>query len=196
MTGDRDYFAAGLELLASGGVRAVTIARLGEALGLTKGSFYHHFRNVEDYKTRLLSHWAIEREREVLAAAAAVGNPHDRLDVLIELSIGLPHEAEVAIRSWARTDERAWAMRELVDAARERTVREAFLAIGAPQQVSEEFGRLAVAVLIGAQNRSASTDRDGLRQLYRRLTSMALTTSVPGELSGSSAGERSSSTGS
>jgi AcrR family transcriptional regulator len=184
MTGERDYFAAGLAILAEGGLGAVTIARLCEALGVTKGSFYHHFRNVEDYKTRLLSHWAIEREREVVAAAAAVGDPYDRLDVLIELSIGLPHEAEVAIRSWARTDDRAWAMRELVDAARERTVREAFLGIGVDPVVAEEFGRLAVAVLVGAQNRSASTDREGLRLMYRRLTSMALAVYGPGEPDG------------
>ena len=37
-----DYFEAGLDLLAEGGVQAQTIANLCERLAITKGSFYHH----------------------------------------------------------------------------------------------------------------------------------------------------------
>ncbi|MEV0081899.1 TetR/AcrR family transcriptional regulator [Saccharopolyspora sp. NPDC050642] len=43
MSGKQDWLDAGLEILADQGVPALTIDRLATKLGLTKGSFYHHF---------------------------------------------------------------------------------------------------------------------------------------------------------
>lgn len=170
------YFDAGMHLLAHGGVGAVTIARLCAALGVTKGSFYHHFRGVEDYKTQLLLEWSSEREVQVLVAAGAVDDPMERLTVLREFGIALHHEAEVAIRAWSRTDDAAWAARAKVDAARERTVADAYHEIGVPRDVAQMLGRLGVAVLIGSQHRSETTDRDALRDLYVNLHEMTMAT--------------------
>jgi AcrR family transcriptional regulator len=171
-----DYFDTGMQLLALGGVRAVTVARLCTALGVTKGSFYHHFRGVEDYKTQLLAHWSSEGERQVLVAADAVADPVERLTVLRELGIALHHEAEVAIRAWSRTDAAAWSVREKVDAARERTVAEAYREAGVATDVAQMLGRLGVAVLVGAQHRGEATDRDSLREMYLRLHEMTMAT--------------------
>ncbi|MDO8389749.1 MAG: helix-turn-helix domain-containing protein [Actinomycetota bacterium] len=177
--GPQDYFDAGMALLAGGGVGAVTIARLCSELGVTKGSFYHHFRGVEDFKTQLLVHWAIDGERQVLQAAASVADPVERLDTIRELGIALNHEAEVAIRAWSRTDAHAWAVREQVDVARERTVAAAYTEVGVPHEAAELLGRLAVAVLVGAQHRGETTDRDALRQLYGRLQEMTAAIYLP-----------------
>lgn len=170
------YLDAGMHLLASGGVVAVTIARLCAALGVTKGSFYHHFRGVEDFKSQLLLEWSTERERQVLVAAGAVDDPIERLTVLREFGIALHHEAEVAIRAWSRTDDTAWAARAKVDAARERAVADAYHEIGVSRDVAQMLGRLGVAVLIGAQHRSETTDREALRDLYVNLHQMTMAT--------------------
>jgi len=177
--GKQDYFDAGMELLARGGVRSVTIARLCAALEVTKGSFYHHFRGVDDYTSQLLTHWATERERQVLVAADAISDPMLRLDALREFGVALHHEAEVAIRAWSRTDAAAWSVREKVDAAREHTVAEAYREIGVPPEVAQMLGRLGVAVLVGSQHRREVTDRDVLRELYIRLHEMTMATYLP-----------------
>lgn len=174
LRGRTDYFDAGMDLLGSGGVGAVTIARLCQTLGVTKGSFYHHFRNVEDYRHQLLTHWASERERQVLVAAGAVSDPIERLEVLREAAVKLHHEAEVAIRAWSRTDADAWAVREKVDAARERTITDGYRDAGLPDDVAASLGRYAVLALIGAQHRSRTTDRDLLDEMFRRLHDMAM----------------------
>ena len=59
--GKADYFDAGLELLASGGIGAVTISALCYRLGVTKGSFYHHFSSQTEFQDELLAYWASER---------------------------------------------------------------------------------------------------------------------------------------
>lgn len=175
----QDYFDSGMALLAREGVRGVTVAKLCEGLGVTKGSFYHHFRGVEDFKAQLLDHWSTEREQQVLVAADAVLDPYERLDALREAAIGLHHEAEVAIRAWSRTDPVAWKVRERVDAARESTVATAYAEIGVDPQIATLLGRLAVAVLVGTQHRAETTDRDQLRAQYQRLQDMAMATLVP-----------------
>ena len=49
-TRDRDaYFAAAYELLVTHGCGGVTIAALCDRLGVTKGSFYHHFADMAEF---------------------------------------------------------------------------------------------------------------------------------------------------
>ncbi len=174
-----DYFAAGMDLLAGEGVGALTIARLCTALGVTKGSFYHHFRGIEDYRTQLLAHWANQLERQVVLSARMITDPVQRIEVLSTLGLQLQHEAEVAIRAWSRTDADAGRVREKVDAARERVVTDAYIELGVAPEVAELLGRIAVAILIGAQHRGATTDRHALEAMYRLLADVTDRVHVP-----------------
>jgi AcrR family transcriptional regulator len=49
-----DWLQAGLRILATSGAPGLTIDSLTSALGVTKGSFYHHFKGFGEYKTALL----------------------------------------------------------------------------------------------------------------------------------------------
>ncbi len=170
----QDYFDAGMDLLAAEGVSALTIARLCGELGVTKGSFYHHFRGVEDYRTQLLTHWASDRSAQVVAAAGAIDDPVRRLRVLLQAGVELPHEAEAAIRAWSQRDPDAWRVRVAVDEARERIIAAAFRAAGVDAGHAELYGRLAVVTLVGAQHRGATTDRAALRSMFDWMLASAL----------------------
>ena len=52
-----EWLDAGLELLADEGAPAVTIERLTGKLGVTKGSYYHHFKGAAGYRTALLEYF-------------------------------------------------------------------------------------------------------------------------------------------
>ena len=75
-----DYFDAGMEFLAIGGVQSVTIANLCARLRVTKGSFYHHFQSGDQFKIELLAHWASACTQQVEAAASQVADPLERLE--------------------------------------------------------------------------------------------------------------------
>ena len=53
----QDWLVAGLTLLGSTGSPDLTIDQLTDYLGVTKGSFYHHFKNYQDYVEQMLTFW-------------------------------------------------------------------------------------------------------------------------------------------
>jgi AcrR family transcriptional regulator len=176
-----DYFEAGLRLVGEAGSGAVTIARLCEALDVTKGSFYHHFRNIDDYRLQLLKHWAVEREGQIADALAQADGPVQRAVAMREHALGLAHEAEAAIRSWSRRDPAVDAMQQRVDAERERATAEAYREAGVPDEVAQVLGRIAVGLLIGVQHRSRPADRNGLEMMYRLLHDLVVAQYLGGD---------------
>ena len=53
----RDWFITAIYLLAEGGPAAITIDALCQRLEVTKGSFYHHFKNYDDFKLSFLNYY-------------------------------------------------------------------------------------------------------------------------------------------
>ena len=160
-----DYLAAGLDLLAEGGVSAVTIAALCRGLGVTKGSFYHHFGDVSGFHEALLASWE-EGTHHAIEAARAVTDSHQRLGVLKELGVAAHHEAESAIRAWARSYEPAAAVVHRVDGAREANLVESFRAIGLPPTRARHLARIGLATLIGTQALERPVDRKRLLAVF------------------------------
>ena len=118
MAGKRDWLDAGLVLLAEHGAPSVTIERLTERLGLSKGSFYRHFKGMSGFRTALLAHFESERTTRFMEQADAAGE--DRLGALLKLVLapGPGPELEIAVRAWALQDAEARAVQERVDRTR------------------------------------------------------------------------------
>ncbi|MFJ9780518.1 TetR/AcrR family transcriptional regulator [Amycolatopsis sp. NPDC101161] len=118
MVSKRDWLYAGLVLLAEQGAPSVTIERLTERLGLSKGSFYHHFKGMGGFRTALLAHFEAERTTRFMEQADAA--PGDRLDALLKLVLapGPGLGLEIAVRAWALQDAEARAVQERVDRTR------------------------------------------------------------------------------
>jgi len=118
MAGKRDWLDAGLVLLAEQGAPSVTIERLTGRLGLSKGSFYHHFKGMSGYRTALLEHFEAERTTRFMEQAEAAED--DRLGALLKLVLapGSGPELEIAVRAWALQDAEARAVQERVDRTR------------------------------------------------------------------------------
>lgn len=68
MSGKRKQalLAEGLDILAVHGPNGLTIDALCTRLACTKGSFYHHFRNREQFVRDLLEYWIEEHTLRVI----------------------------------------------------------------------------------------------------------------------------------
>lgn len=163
--GKADYFDAGLELLASGGIGAVTISALCYRLGVTKGSFYHHFSSQATFQQELLVFWASERAEQLIPFIEAM-DPIDRLDALKRAAVGLRHESESAIRAWARTDTAAATAQAQVDHDRETRLAGFLADAGISKERAALLARIGMSILIATQQLERPVDRKRLMAAF------------------------------
>lgn len=115
---------AGIEILVRESIEHVRIERIAVQLGVTKGSFYWHFKDRADLHTAILDRWLqkatigvkerVERERATAS---------ERLLRLLELPFWSPNAArsadlELAIRAWSRRSALARSAVSKVDGVR------------------------------------------------------------------------------
>lgn len=101
-----DWIQAGYALLADDGIQALKLDRLCSRLGVTKGSFYWHFKDMAGYRAALVRAWAELRDhdRSDFGAVAHVP-PRERLArMMATLRSERQWTLERAMREWARTD--------------------------------------------------------------------------------------------
>lgn len=159
------YLESALDVLAVAGSEGLTISELCSRLGVTKGSFYHHFSGMPEFVTALLEFWEEQRSRRLIEASAAVPDPEARFKLLSDIAVGLPHEAEAALRAWGRSNIEVRAVVERVDEARERHLAESLVLFGLPLEKAELRARIAVAILVGTQQRENPVDVERLRAM-------------------------------
>ncbi len=107
-----DWVEAGQALLIEGGIDAVKLQRLTECLEVTTGSFYHHFRNLDDFLCALAEYYGSKQAQLLFdTARAEVGD--DPADLLREstniFGRGSMRLLNISMRAWAHGDERAAA---------------------------------------------------------------------------------------
>jgi AcrR family transcriptional regulator len=77
-----DWEDAALNLIAEQGVGALAVEALARQLGVTKGSFYWHFRTREALLQAALERWEQYGEREIIGQIEAIPDPRERLPEL------------------------------------------------------------------------------------------------------------------
>jgi AcrR family transcriptional regulator len=179
-----DWIAAATEVLVDQGIDHVRVDLLARELGVTRGSFYWHFRDREDLLRRVLQAWS-ERstvsltQRLVLAQSA---DPQAQLRDVITLpfrgrAAAKAARIELAIRAWARRDEMARRAVDESDAARLAYHGEIFVALGfqGAQAQARAFLLYGYEVAESLLHRQGSlAQRDARRRFVEQLVSQPL----------------------
>ncbi len=78
-----DWERAALEMIADAGVGALAVEALARRLGVTKGSFYWHFRNREALLQAALIRWEADDDDDLQQHTGSAGEPpRERLGAL------------------------------------------------------------------------------------------------------------------
>lgn len=115
------WLEEGLAVLADKGVAGVRIESISRRLGLTKGSFHHHFDGIEDYHRALLERHAHEHTCALTQLAEELGElpSSQALQALPRRAKELLDvDRERAVRSWAVFDPAARLVQEHLDRTR------------------------------------------------------------------------------
>ena len=148
------WIDAAIEILVGGNVDAIRVEVLAKTLGVTKGSFYWHFRDRSDLLARLLAFWRDGRIADITRhAASPAGREREQALRLIELYSGNRSRkgiaSELAIRDWARKDEMAAKAVEEVDVVRLDLAGRLLAASGFPPAEARARSLLLYAYVFG-----------------------------------------------
>jgi AcrR family transcriptional regulator len=147
------WIEEGLSALAAGGPDAVRIESLAQALGVSKGGFYWHFKDRQALLEEMLDAWERTWVDEVIQAVETEGgDARARLRRLFALAAAAGGELlkiELAIRNWARREEAVAERLRHVDNRRMDYMRSLFGAICEDDDDVEACCLLAFSLFIG-----------------------------------------------
>ena len=145
-----EWIAGAIDALADEGVAGMCVEALAKRFGVTKGSFYWHFKGRQDLVDAVLQTWQAAQICKVDRHAAA-GSGDAPLRQLIdnygddcrEIAI------ESAVRDWAWRDAQAAAAVEAVDRHRLESACRLFVAAGLGEDEARSRSLLLFAYLFG-----------------------------------------------
>lgn len=160
-----DYFDAAMKVLAVDGFSALKIGKLCKAVGVTTGSFYHYFGSWDGFVTELLEYWEREQTERIVQLATVPDEPTERVAVLKQLALTLPHEAEAAIRAWGNTNPVIADFQRRVDAERLEAVRLVISGVVPDRKKAEYLAFVGMTLLVGLQQWRSPVEAKELRRL-------------------------------
>lgn len=135
-----DWIEAAFETLLNHGIAAVTVENLCRILGVTKGSFYHHFQDRSALLNALIEHWkslllVTRQDRSEITDRPTL---RESLSASVEWALGNKiHRWEAALVGWGLYDPRALNARREVNESRMEASRDPFLRFGFSEEEAE-----------------------------------------------------------
>jgi len=174
-----DWIQASFRALTRGGPQAIKAEAIARDLGVSKGSFYWHFKDVNALKKAMLEHWLeIATDAIVERVQSISDDPRQQLLELISIAtsdMAKPYGgrlAEPAIREWARYDSDAADTLAIVDRRRLKFLRSLFRQSGVPKTLSSAYASGIYVAIIGLEHLSKKVAADRHRGLMCMLDLM------------------------
>jgi AcrR family transcriptional regulator len=128
-----DWVRAGQSLLIEAGIDAVKLHCLTKKLEMSTGSFYHHFKNFDEYLSLLSDFYGSEQAQLPFDEARdRVGNDPEQLlrEATTIFGVGSGRQLNIAMRAWAQKDQRAFDAVHRYDEVLIKNLDVIFLALG------------------------------------------------------------------
>ncbi len=158
-----NWIEAATNVLVDQGIDHVRVDTLAGQLGVTRGSFYWHFRDREDLLRRVLQAWAERCTAQLTRRLeSARDDPREQLRDVISLpfrgrAAARAARIELAIRAWARRDDMARLAVDEADASRIGYHAQVFQALG----FAEAEARMRAFVLYSYEVAESLLHRQG-----------------------------------
>lgn len=146
----QDWINQGLKVLAEKGVETVRVEPLAKLMGVTKGSFYWHFKNREALLSAVLQEWIKSQTNSIIEQVEGLGgDAKTKLLYLFELAVQDNGRVENAIRAWATGDATVAAALAQVDQRRLDYTKDLFLQAGFEPFEATARARMVYYALVG-----------------------------------------------
>jgi AcrR family transcriptional regulator len=164
---------AGLRALSTEGYGALKADRLAKALGVSRGSFYWHFRDVADFHRAVLARWRETASESVIEGLERQADPSDALRDLLRRAFQASQKLEAAMRAWASHDGVAREAVAAVDRRRTATISALMVRSGASPSVAEARAHLLYWAFVGFVTAADPPPRAARERFAAELARMA-----------------------
>lgn len=167
-----EWLDAALEVVSRQGGAKLRIDALVRQVGVTKGSFYWHFKNRDDFVRCLIDYW---HERYTLTVSDHLdrieGTPHEKLGILMDMVfVERLTRYDLAIRSWAAAYPELQPLVKRTDDHRLKYLRQLFAGIGFDREGADLRSRVFLGETAWEaarfENMSKSRRRKQAKQLF------------------------------
>ncbi len=162
--------------VAAGGFGQLRVLTLAKKLGVTRGSFYWHFRDHEDLVVSFLDRWRDRRLHELQYWKPKGGDVETELREILELLLTDASrnirrlQVELAVRDFARRDDYAAGLVAEVDAARIAQNCSLFERLSSDPERIRDLSLLLYVATIGSQ--VVLTGKPGVAESIRRIVDL------------------------
>ncbi len=147
--------------MAAHGVESVRVEVLARDLGVSKGSFYWHFRDRGELLEKVLARWE-DGELGWLDAEIGSGAATRWANFVKRTSDPERVRTEIALRAWARADERVAARVAVIEKRKTRLIVDVLRDIGFTQPAADSGSEMVLLICLGWIDRAT---RDPHHQL-------------------------------
>jgi AcrR family transcriptional regulator len=158
-----DWILAAWDILGNGSLEEVKVKRLASKLGVTRGSFYWHFKNRQELIEALVDRWfAVLGVREAtMRDIEGVSDPEKKLwmvmqNVIIRINAG----QTIALRLHTHKDSKLRQRIKTEDDRRDHHFAELFQELGFSSVRAKELGSLYRAVVMSEYLRNGALPRE------------------------------------
>lgn len=121
--GEEDWLATAYKVLTESGVEAVKVMPLAKRLGVSRTSFYWHFKDREELLEAMIQRWEDKNTGNLVARTEAYADNvceavFNLFDCWLDADL-FDSRLDLAIRNWARTDALLQQRLDRADARRE-----------------------------------------------------------------------------
>jgi AcrR family transcriptional regulator len=157
-----DWVEAARRRLATSGIDAVRVEVLATDLGVTKGSFYWHFKDRPDLLETVLHEW--ETSATVAGAVPQQATPSERMARFLELVTAYaadPDRAalESAVLAWAQKDAAVAERVAAIEAARTANAERLLAEVGFPPSDAAAWADIGYTTVVGMMSRTTRDPR-------------------------------------
>ena len=146
-----EWLTRALEILAEKHNALLNIDALVKRMGVTKGSFYWHFKDRDDFLSQLLDYWVYEfNEKVPKELNKAVGDQDAKTRLRFLLTYLVEHDCaryDMVVRSWAAQDPKVGKVLVKIDKLRLNIVQTLFTEIGFSETDARTRARIFVTYM-------------------------------------------------
>jgi AcrR family transcriptional regulator len=146
----QDWIDFALTTLAHEGFNALKADVLARKLGVSRGSFYWHFSDLETFHARVIEHWRQSATEAIIADAERYDSTEERLDALARHGYGHDVVLETRMRAWADNNVEVARVLSEIDRRRREYIQQLLVEAGIAPSLAATRAQLLYWTYLGA----------------------------------------------